>query len=530
MFENIITEKNFDFNELENKVYKFVCKIGCSIIQNILENIDDELMKERDKNKFRNKGKRRNCIKTIMGEVEYERRVYEIYENKEYQYKYLLDEKVDMFGFGKISNNLIEKVLDTVVQTTSYRKSEKELEEISGIRLSHESIRNITMYAGEKITKEEKELVELKKKKNLQKGTKEVPILFEEADGLWISLQGKDRQEQIERNKEQYVNKYKIDEKKYVAPRRVKCELKLHETYEGWKKGSKRHEIINKTYIVGFMNSREIRELREAKIYNKYNEEKIKYRVINGDGATWINSLAGKNIIRQKDRFHIHQEIIRKIEDKEEQKKVRKMFENKEYAKINPYIEELKYKLGGEEKVVKKLEELQKYLSRDLERYTDIIKVPEAPEGIEYRRLGTMESQIFTVLSKRLKGRKSFSKEGATKLAKVCARYKENGNKTEIKNIEKEVILDYEKIEAEKYVKELEKRYKENYDAYIATAGKTKEGINEIHTIKNYNVNEFEKDVVRKIKDMIKFEANSEMSCWVSFFGGTRTYRNRTHS
>lgn len=354
MFENIIAEENLDFNELENKVYKFVCKIGCIIIQNLLENIDDELMKQRDVNKLRNKGKRKNCLKTIMGEVEYERRVYALQKSKKYEYKYLLDEKVNMFGLGKISNNLVEKILDTVVQTTSYRKSEKELEEISGIRLSHESIRNITMYAGEKIAKSEKELVELKKNKKLQKGNKEVPILFEEADGIWVSLQGKDRKEQIERNKEQYENKHKNEEgKKYVAPRRVKCEMKLHETYEGWKKGSKRHEIINKTYIAGFMSSREIREIREAKIYNKYNEEKIQYRVINGDGATWINSLAGKKIIRQKDRFHIHQEIIRKIEDKDEQEKVRKMFENKEYKKINPYLEELKYKLGGEEKIVK---------------------------------------------------------------------------------------------------------------------------------------------------------------------------------
>ena len=35
------------------------------------------------------------------------------------------------------------------------------------------------------------------KKEKLEKGTREVLAIFEEADGLWINLQGKDRKEQI---------------------------------------------------------------------------------------------------------------------------------------------------------------------------------------------------------------------------------------------------------------------------------------------------------------------------------------------
>ena len=75
MFDNIITDKEIDFNEIENKVYDFVCKIGCNIIKEILESIDDTIKLTRPKD-MRNKGKRKNCVKTIMGVVEYQRRVY----------------------------------------------------------------------------------------------------------------------------------------------------------------------------------------------------------------------------------------------------------------------------------------------------------------------------------------------------------------------------------------------------------------------------------------------------------------------
>lgn len=45
---------------------------------------------------------------------------------------------------------------------------------------------------GEKLEKDEKELIEADKKEQI-KGVREMPVLFEEADGVWLNLQGKDR-------------------------------------------------------------------------------------------------------------------------------------------------------------------------------------------------------------------------------------------------------------------------------------------------------------------------------------------------
>ena len=65
---------------------------------------------------------------------------------------------------------------------------------------------------------------------------------------------------------------------------------------------------------------------------------------------------------------------------------------------------------GGEVSVIEKINRLESYLSDGLPRYQDVLEqqnrtMPEAPKGIEYRNPGVMESQIFTVLTKRFKSR-----------------------------------------------------------------------------------------------------------------------------
>ena len=230
--------------------------------------------------------------------------------------------------------------------------------------------------------------------------------MFEEADGLWINLQGKDRKEQIEK----YKAICEKEGKEYKEPTRVKSELKLHVSYEGWKKDDKRHPLVNKMYIAGFMSSAELKKRRDAQIYQNYDVSKIKLRILNGDGASWISKLATKNTIQQRDNFHIHQEIIRDIQEDEYRRQLERLIAEKRYDEVPVYLEYLKYEVGGEESVINKIDRLKSYLSEGLPRYQDILEkqkrtMPEAPEGIEYKNPGVMESQIFTVLSKRFKSR-----------------------------------------------------------------------------------------------------------------------------
>jgi len=145
MFEEIVTEDGVKFNNLEKKIYKFVCMLGCMIIKYILESRDRKLMKARDKKKFRHKGYKQNCIKTIMGEIEYQRAVYEVKEEGEKKYVYLLDEDMKIETIGKVSINLAEKALSIAVNTASYRKGEEEIRNTTNETISHEGLRKLVL-------------------------------------------------------------------------------------------------------------------------------------------------------------------------------------------------------------------------------------------------------------------------------------------------------------------------------------------------------------------------------------------------
>ena len=475
MFEEIVSEKEIKFNDLEKKIYKFVCFFGCMIIKLILESYDRKLMKARDKRKYRHKGLRKNTVKTIMGEVEYRRAMYEIEEEGVKKTVYLLDEVMQINCAGKVSQNLLEKVIEIVPITDSYRKAETVIKETTNSIISFEWIRKLILEVGEKITRREKEERELMKKGQLVAGLKQITALFEEADGIWINLQGKDREERLKEQKE----KCEKENKEFNPKMKVKTEMKLHVMYEGWKKDDKRHSLVNKEYIAGIMKSKEIKELRDARVYQKYDVRNIKLRVMNGDGARWTKGITVKGGIYQKDQFHIMQEIVRDVPE-EYRNIIEELVKTKQYKKIQPAIKKLKYEVGGEEKAVKKLNRLQSYLSKDLSRYQDIVEVPKAPEGIEYRTMGTQESQIFSKLKKRFcSGRKAFKEEGANSLAKVCVL----NEKFRLEDIETPIPID---TSVEDWIKEIEENVKKNLtkkDKLLTAKGKTEKiGVHQGHS------------------------------------------------
>jgi hypothetical protein len=426
MFNEMITKDEVKFNELEKKIFKFVCFLGCMLIKLFLERYDEKLKNSRDKSKYRHKGSKENTVRTVMGPVTYKRTMYIENDNGKTRYMFLLDEKLKICSIGNISQNLAETAVEVVVNSTSYRKASENIESMTNESISHEALRTLTVEIGEKIEQKEKEEISLMKKGQLVKGLKEIAALFEEADGIWINLQGKDRQEALEKQKK----KCEKQGKKFNSKTRIKAELKLHVMYEGWEKGDKRHTLVNKRCIAGIMSPQRIKELRDARVYQMYDVDKIKLRVTNGDGAAWTKGTTAKGGIYQKDNFHIHQEITRDV-PKEYRNIIEELVEKKDYSKIAEAIERLKYELGGEVTAVRKLKALKSYLKQDLERYQDVLEaqgkeIPEAPEGIEYRNMGTQESQIFSKLKVRLcSGRKSFSKYGANALSKVCVWVKE---------------------------------------------------------------------------------------------------------
>ena len=66
--------KNFD--ELVAMTRGAVLEAGREIVAQTLESWDNEIEGSRDRKRYRNKGKRKTCVKTWLGPIEYERNVY----------------------------------------------------------------------------------------------------------------------------------------------------------------------------------------------------------------------------------------------------------------------------------------------------------------------------------------------------------------------------------------------------------------------------------------------------------------------
>ena len=107
-----------------------------------------------------------------MGVVEYKRAIYEYVEGENKKFVYLLDENLNLSEFGKISENLVERILNIAVETNSYRDAAEQLMQTLNISISHETVREIVLKAGIKILEKENEEINLNDKDKLVAGTK----------------------------------------------------------------------------------------------------------------------------------------------------------------------------------------------------------------------------------------------------------------------------------------------------------------------------------------------------------------------
>jgi len=401
---NIIVKDNrISFKELEQKIFNYVCEAGREITQFMLERYDNELMNTRDTKQYRSKGGRTTSIKTVYGEVSYSRNVYETKtEDGKKAYVYLLDEALSMDKIGLISTNLAEKIAETVTEAP-YRATAEMISSTCGQTVSHGGVWNLIQQLGGRISEEEKVTVS-EMNTDRAKGTAVIPVLFEEMDGVWLRMQGKDHK------------------------RMKKQEMKVSVMYEGWEKdGKKNSRLSNKKVLAGMEGSNEFHEKREAQIHRNYNADEIRQRILNGDGGSWIKDPYDPDVIFQLDRFHIYQEIKRKIRNKEAEKRIIELFDQKKMDEMLEYIQIYATSVESndeKDKSSSKAMELYNYLNNNkdgLLPYQDReIKIPEAPENLVYKGMGVQENQNCTTITLRMKHRRMrWSPQGANNMAKV---------------------------------------------------------------------------------------------------------------
>lgn len=502
MFENILSKENVTFKDLEEIAYKIACEFANEILRNMLEAYDKQLMDTRDTKTYRHKGKETTTIKAKTGLVEYTRTKY-IIKNEDGINKcvYLTDELLHIKEMGQISGGIIELIVKNIAEV-SYRVCAEMINNMTGLSISGVAVWNIVQQLGEEIKQYEKEKVEAFQEDKLKAGEKETPTVYQEADGIMIYTQGKDRQEQVEKYKKEHPNE--------EVPKKVRnIEIKLGMTYEGWKEiGKNRYALVGKEFVAGYMTGEEMADITNANLYSKYDMSKVELRVLNSDGGNWIKKLLTAKAIYQADSYHLKEKITTHVRDTEDAEYLKNLFYKKEYSKMIEYVETLKYKYDGEVEEIEKLNELQRYLNKrkdTMKRYKDYegvkqkLKTYSKKTGLKYRNMGCQESNNYCKLTRRMKKKRmSWSKNGSENIAKVITFYASESCTNIIKDLNIQVLPESYIEYAQKYIEEIEKNIKE--------LKKNKVRTKKIYTFKQGNL-----DGYPNLKKILKNKPISEL-------------------
>lgn len=396
-----IPEKAVKLNELERKIYNDCCAAGREAFKAVLEAYDSELRRSRDFKAYRHKGTRKTVMKTVMGEVEFRRAVYETRDSEGRKgFVYLLDEALGRTGSGFFSGLLSEEIVRSVCEST-YRGGARAVSEMTGQSISHTAAWKVVQQVGAGVDAlEQRAAAQAVKQEGI--GKLETKVLFEEQDGIWLKLQGKDR-------------------KRYGASR----EMKLAIAYDGAKKtGKKRYELTNKVACANFEGAGKFQRRKEGVIAGTYNVDEIQIRLLNGDGAAWIKgAVTDENVHFQLDPFHRNKAVRSFVRDEEMRAEMMELLYAKKIDALLAYVEACSNSVEDEDER-QNLLSLLTYFTANKEGLVPChrrgLNLPESPDGKEYRRMGTMESNIFTILGNRMKGRRAcWSVKGGNNLARL---------------------------------------------------------------------------------------------------------------
>ena len=394
---NSIEDNEWIFNIIEEKISNFLSELGPKLIRVALESLDVYILEDRNKSIYRCKGKREKTINTSIGSVSYKRRLYEEkISRNEVRTVFLLDEILKLKFLGK---STLKQAINLVTEALaeSFRNVSEQNNSPLLCNPSHQTVKNRISDIANLFKNAETERIQ-KYYENELHGEKQVEILFEEKDGLFLSIQGQ----------------------------KSKKEIKLAKVYEGWqleRESSKRYKTINPLYFAGYENPEQFDAIVNSGIAEVYDSDYLKTKILNGDGAEWISKEVEMDatVQYQLDLFHIYEKATRKITNSDDRNRIKKLIKNKEFEKLIDECKKL-YENELDEKEKEKLREVYIYYQNHkdfLKRYIDRDDF-KLDVKQELRDLGTMESSIHNVLATRMKGHGlSWSVTGADAMAKL---------------------------------------------------------------------------------------------------------------
>ena len=402
------------FGELIRTAFSLAMEFGRKLVVGALERKDQELVETRDKKQYRNKGKRMTSIKTKLGVIEYSRNVY--VDNAAPEGRscvYLLDKALEIEKVGLVSEDVCQAAATAVCETT-YRGAAKLISETTGLSISAQGVWNIIQSMGRR---QKARIEQHAKRADRHSGTGviESKLLYEENDGIYLKLQGESR-------------------KKYGNDK----EMKVGIAYDGaiWQIGKdkkKRRRLDSKVAYASFENAQDFMKNKEGLVASRFNVDEIELRVINGDGAQWIQKHGDANCISVLDKFHRNKKITECVRDPEFAALIRELLYAGRIEDTLTCIEaQINSVADEQEKAL--LRELYSYYANNkdalLGYYDRGVTIPPTrlPGEIHHARLGSMESNVFTLIGNRMKGRRAcWSESGANNLALILCAYHTTG-------------------------------------------------------------------------------------------------------
>ena len=403
---DLSTSNIASFSELVLTVLEQLMKIGQEIVSDVLRQRDMELLMERDVSRFRCKGFRATSVKTRLGVIAFQRRVYvDAKAEGGKRCVFLLDEDMDIDAVGLVEKELCQQAA-TLACMTSYRKAAEIFTKTCAVSVSAKGIWNIVQALGEQEAERVERYAELAERSG-GSGTIAAPVLYEENDGVWLKLQGEDRKE-------------------YGADK----EMKVGIAYDGvtWDAAKTRKELHNKVAYASFEDAKAFKNHKEGVVSHCFDVETVKLRVINGDGAPWIQKNNPKNSIAVLDAYHRNRAIGRFVKNAELAGRLRQLLYAGEIPALLECLETAVNEATDEQEK-ESLAELFVYYTENKDALTgyygrDVEIPPTAQPGvIHHARLGSMESNIFTLIGNRMKGRRAcWSVRGGNHLASLLCR------------------------------------------------------------------------------------------------------------
>jgi len=278
--DQLRSQLGFSLLELETALFEYMARQFAGLMAWALERIDDWLSNQRDSRRFRMRDKEPRTLQTLFGvDITFRRRRY--VDRETGKTVYLLDEVLQLPSHRQVSPALASWALGQAVLANSYRGAARSLEALYGHQVvSHESVRQVVLAAGEGLEKEQAKRLEW------PAGTRKVPVLFLEVDGLIVPLQREGGQRRVEE--------------------------KLLTVHEGWAPrhpASGEYVLVNKRHFR--TQARDFWELASRFVYSLYDVDENTMVVINGDRAEWVRRGVKyfPKAIYQVDTFHLMREL-----------------------------------------------------------------------------------------------------------------------------------------------------------------------------------------------------------------------------